>query len=267
MDRQMESDLLRAYDLVLACGEAATLEGFTLAVLQGVHQVCPFERGVIYFFDGNGRLQRHRLFNYEKNWVSDYFEYYSKIQNARYQIPMRIPEIGEEVPFLLENSFVKTPWVPHAPKSSLRVLDWSAARRDEFVRDHVGGIGARYSLGFGLFDREGLLRLTFIGNRTSATPYAGAELRPISLAIPHLNALYSALSRQPAPRQRLPEGCGTLTPREREITQLLCEGISTQNICRRLKISQNTLYVHTSHIFQKLQVSSRQELLSRFLNS
>ena len=53
-----------------------------------------------------------------------------------------------------------------------------------------------------------------------------------------------------------------LTSREAEIASMLTSGATSANIARSLFISENTVKVHIQHIFQKLGVSSRSELLS-----
>lgn len=51
----------------------------------------------------------------------------------------------------------------------------------------------------------------------------------------------------------------TLTPREMEILALIAEGKTNKEIASKLFISVNTVKVHISNIFQKIEVSSRTE--------
>jgi DNA-binding CsgD family transcriptional regulator len=51
-----------------------------------------------------------------------------------------------------------------------------------------------------------------------------------------------------------------LTPREREIANLLAEGLTNADLARRLYISPKTAAVHVSNILRKLGVSSRTEV-------
>ncbi len=51
-----------------------------------------------------------------------------------------------------------------------------------------------------------------------------------------------------------------LTWREREITQLLAEGHSTQQVADRLHISAKTVATHRAHVFRKLNIRSVAEL-------
>ena len=48
-----------------------------------------------------------------------------------------------------------------------------------------------------------------------------------------------------------------LTPRQRDVLALLCEGLPNKLICRRLNISSGTVKVHISSILRELGVSSR----------
>ena len=50
-----------------------------------------------------------------------------------------------------------------------------------------------------------------------------------------------------------------LTPREREVLELVSEGLSNKLIARRLQISDHTVKFHISSIFAKLGASSRTE--------
>jgi DNA-binding NarL/FixJ family response regulator len=51
-----------------------------------------------------------------------------------------------------------------------------------------------------------------------------------------------------------------LTPREREVLQLLARGYMYKEIAQRLEISARTVEAHTSSVLRKLQLSSRHEL-------
>ena len=63
------------------------------------------------------------------------------------------------------------------------------------------------------------------------------------------------------------EGCERLgsqrglTAREVEVLQLLCKGRSKSYIAESLFISENTVRTHAKHIYTKLDIHRRQELL------
>lgn len=50
-----------------------------------------------------------------------------------------------------------------------------------------------------------------------------------------------------------------LTPREREVLEMLAEGLSNKEIAWRMKISEHTVKFHVASIFGKLNVSTRTE--------
>jgi DNA-binding NarL/FixJ family response regulator len=66
------------------------------------------------------------------------------------------------------------------------------------------------------------------------------------------------------PRAAEPAGAGRksewgLTPREREVLELLTEGLTNPQIASRLFIANRTVGVHVSRILTKLEVGSRFE--------
>jgi DNA-binding NarL/FixJ family response regulator len=50
-----------------------------------------------------------------------------------------------------------------------------------------------------------------------------------------------------------------LTPREREVLELVGEGLANKQIARRLSISEKTVKAHLTSVFQRLGVGSRTE--------
>jgi len=51
-----------------------------------------------------------------------------------------------------------------------------------------------------------------------------------------------------------------LTPREREVAQLVAAGMTNAEVARRLYISPKTAAVHVSSILRKLDVTSRTDV-------
>jgi DNA-binding NarL/FixJ family response regulator len=54
-----------------------------------------------------------------------------------------------------------------------------------------------------------------------------------------------------------PYGGSMLTLREREIANLVCDGLSNKEIARKLTISEGTVKVHLHRIYEKLVIRNR----------
>jgi DNA-binding NarL/FixJ family response regulator len=52
-----------------------------------------------------------------------------------------------------------------------------------------------------------------------------------------------------------------LTPKEREIIQLIAEGLADKDISRKLKISRNTVHAHRNNIARKLDIHKQTDLV------
>jgi NarL family two-component system response regulator YdfI len=73
-----------------------------------------------------------------------------------------------------------------------------------------------------------------------------------------LDELPSAPSDPDRLQTRAPE-LDPLTPREREVLEMLASGLSNKEIAWRMKISEHTIKFHVASIFAKLGVSTRTE--------
>ncbi|MEV0003589.1 AAA family ATPase [Micromonospora sp. NPDC050980] len=99
-----------------------------------------------------------------------------------------------------------------------------------------------------------------------------AEIR--SLAGRARVALDDAPPAAPAPRPRAAatvtpavDELAVLTAREREVLAAVAEGLTNKEIGQRLFISERTIGVHVSHIFDKLQVRTRVQASAIFLRN
>ena len=66
-------------------------------------------------------------------------------------------------------------------------------------------------------------------------------------------------------RKRPDAGWASLTPTERQVVQLVTEGLRNNAIASRLYVTPGTVKNHVSHIFAKLGVESRAELVAEAL--
>ena len=70
--------------------------------------------------------------------------------------------------------------------------------------------------------------------------------------------LEGILNRTPNPEERK---IAALTPREREVIDLVCQGLRNKEISDRLHISEATVSHHLTAIFRKLEVADRTSLV------
>ena len=71
--------------------------------------------------------------------------------------------------------------------------------------------------------------------------------------------------RARGPRGRPPGGWESLTPTEARVLELATDGLSNREIAERMFVSSETVKTHVAHIFKKIDVHSRAELVGRSL--
>ncbi len=57
-----------------------------------------------------------------------------------------------------------------------------------------------------------------------------------------------------------------LTQREYDVLKLICEGLSNEEIAKKLYISKNTVKTHIRNIYEKLNVTNRREIFKKLYN-
>jgi DNA-binding CsgD family transcriptional regulator len=62
-------------------------------------------------------------------------------------------------------------------------------------------------------------------------------------------------------RKRPSSGWESLTPAEHEVVRLVCEGLPNKDIATRLFVSPRTVQAHLTHVYTKLGLSSRVQLV------
>ncbi|MEJ5237779.1 MAG: response regulator transcription factor [Limisphaera sp.] len=67
------------------------------------------------------------------------------------------------------------------------------------------------------------------------------------------------------PTPRPPDTTAELSPREREVLDLLAQGFLYKEIADRLGVSYETVHTHIRRIYEKLQVRTRTEAVAKFL--
>jgi DNA-binding CsgD family transcriptional regulator len=55
-----------------------------------------------------------------------------------------------------------------------------------------------------------------------------------------------------------------LSPKEREIAHLVCQGLTNKEIAVKLSLSEQTVKAHLNRVFKKFNISNRSQLVSFF---
>jgi len=80
-------------------------------------------------------------------------------------------------------------------------------------------------------------------------------------------ALDARRSEKRAARTAFGDRLRRLTPREREVMDLVVEGLANKQIAARLGLSENTILIHRKHVMKKLRVRSAVDLVRTVLLS
>lgn len=233
---------------LLCLAGAKDMNRFCEHILSGLRDLCPFDQALIYRLDGNRKVCGRHLEGFEEYWSDFYLKCFFEAADKRYALSRDIRE--------------------SEGRASIARTVWEQEPADAFLRDYIRPRGLKYSLAFLLFDTQGMPKTFVSMDRIRNTPFSDSEYQTILLLLPLLSALHKALPGAacdtPDAMDLRTQSAG-LTTRETEIAHLLCRGVSPANISRHLCISRSTTYSHIAHIYEKMEVSSRQELLVRLL--
>lgn len=237
---------------ILACGSVREPRAFALNAADTFQSICPFDQALVFFFNGDGKLCDQHLLSADEHWVSMYRSYYAHTEDQRFNISK--PGSGREIP----------------GRIVISVRDWTKEDQTEFIIQHVQAKKLKYTCSFGLHDMDGRRRVNFALDRIYQKNFTEQELLRLALILAHLNNLYKNFYYQrrsslSAMRQSA-WASANLSEREAQVANLLCQGVSPANISRTLYISPTTTNKHIAHIYKKMQVSSKQELLVKLLN-
>lgn len=82
-----------------------------------------------------------------------------------------------------------------------------------------------------------------------------------------LNCLIDQISEVPSLRVLNSAGSDLLTPREEQVVALVAEGLGNRQIAMELNLSEHTIKKYLFHIFEKLGISTRVELVLYAVNN
>jgi DNA-binding CsgD family transcriptional regulator len=149
-------------------------------------------------------------------------------------------------------------------------LTWGGKYRNtEFVTDFMVPGGCHKTLSGVMPGRRLVLGL----HRSRLAPgFSDMELAIMSSVSPHIGNLYAIWEKLEDVASAAPEVATVLelfpdlTPREAEVTSLLCSSLTGPEIATRLFISRRTVDAHVAHIYEKLGIQNRRALRQLLLS-
>lgn len=174
-----------------------------------------------------------------------------EIEKAEEQAHMSVAEAGAKW-FVQDPSFDLLAGIAVGDESyveATRLLAGAAARRDR--------IGLRW--GFKAFRDLRNQTLATIKEVLAPKDFEQAWNEGSAMTI---QQTVSYVQRGRGERKRPPMGWRSLTPTERQVVDFLAQGLSNKEVADKMFVSVRTITTHLTHIYSKLRVSSRTELVS-----
>jgi DNA-binding CsgD family transcriptional regulator len=237
-------------DFVLACGAHHEPYRFCVHVIEQVGSLIPYDQALFLMLDGNRKIARRHFIGFTERWMSMYMNYYSR---------------ATETDFSLDQEAVEEDGKGYVTLIDWHELDWI---KDDFIVNYIKPRRLSQSLSLILFDLKGAPATVFCLDRLVDGAFTDHEIETVKLLTAHLNNLYKNMFVRPSGQLRIWDKARDevdLTPREKEVLDLLCQGVKPAFISRELRISIGTTNKHIAHMYKKFGVDSKQELLVKLL--
>lgn len=147
---------------------------------------------------------------------------------------------------------------------------WRDYRDTEFVTDFHYPMGIHHSVGFQFLTAfDGRRYSVWVHRGRSADGFEDAEIEAIRRMVRTASRIVSlrkeidASRRMPIEEIELGPDADVLSRREAEVARLICRRLTMREIGGTLRISPRTVERHALHIYAKLGVANRKELLRR----
>ena len=237
-------------DFILACGDIHEPYRFCVNVLEGIRDLVPYDQAVLLMLDGNRKLARKHFVGFTERWSKMYLDYYSRMTGDDFSLDQDVVEIGG--------------------RGRVELIDWHELDwlNSDFMRNYIRPRRLSQTLSFTLFDLNGSPASSFALDKLVDGTFSERDIEIVKHLAGHLSNLYKNLFARSVEQVRMWDGIAgvrDLTSREREVLDLLCQGIKPVYIARELRISVGTANKHIAHIYHKLGVNSKQELLVKLL--
>ncbi len=232
--------------------------GFSRALLEMLRDTAPFESAIILAYPSEGRLSVVDDELHDETQAG-YFDSY--VQGLFVLSPLYIQSMQGR------RGFFHLPDI--APQDFADSEFYELYYSSSGILDHTGyllesGDGSPLAIslerGSGLpaYTQEEKMRLNALAPLLAALARQNWQAPPKETGNRNLQEHVELLLQQ--------FGSSVLSPREREVVQLVLRGFPSKTVARELGISAHTEQVHRKNIYQKLTLNSHNELFSLFID-
>lgn len=238
------------YQFLLNCGKEHDPYNFCGKIVQELHNLVLYDQARVIFISVTGKINGSMLYGANQHDWNTFMSYYLEDTiGSLYSLkrPLKISE-----------------------KEKVSLCDWTDNNRKikyrDFAENYVQPLRLKYCLGMGLSDSENCIRSIITLDRIQQPCFTEDDITLIRLLHPLLENLFiNMLLPTPEPFSTLSfiGNQYSLTDREIEVAELLCNGATPSTISSRLCVSVTTIYKHIANMYKKLNITNRQELFAK----
>ena len=211
----------------------------TLAFLDGLVAVTG---AVFYAVDRELNAVDHVFRHVEHERLGDYVDYFHRLDPMH---PRRFAGSGRTVIAIDD------------------VLSRPELERSTYYREFLRTVGGHHELELYLYDRDRLVGGISLLRDVGHPSFGAAERALVAKVRPYVEYNFGVERRIAAAAGDV----GGLTPRETQVVRLVCAGASNAGIARELGIALPTVKTHLEHVYEKLEVRTRAQLVARLAAS
>lgn len=209
-------------------------------------EISHFDQAMAYHLNENGKVIDHRLVNIDEQTSIIYLNYYEATLGGLYSVA-NVQKVRNVQP-------------------KIHLKDWNKEPKSTFIKEYIQPRGLAYSLGYAFFDTFGTPRTIVSLDKTKGNHYSDREVEMMTNLLPILDNLHQKFFLRTVDEVSVHSVYNDtpLTKREKEVLQLLLQGVTPKNISQILYIAQPTTNTHIRNIYKKTHVSSIRELIAKF---
>ena len=147
------------------------------------------------------------------------------------------------------------------------ILEESQRQQTEFFHKFLLPADIPYGCGILVIRKERIFAIFNLFRSAELGDFTDKEIELLNVLKRHVENMIVQVTGLGQRHQLLAQCCQAaraqygLTERESEVLQLLTDGLSNSEICERLAVSISTVKKHIYHLFGKMQVKSRTQLI------